>query len=108
MIRYIISAYSTFCDLKEVAKVMTSRKITKYMVINVNCNISTAPPEVRVRLVEGKTPSEGRVMLTVGDVTGTVCDDYFTDIEAGVVCRMMGYRYKRSTADTVYNQSCIG
>lgn len=61
-----------------------------------------------VRLVEGKTPSEGRVVLTVQSVTGTVCDDYFTDIEAGVVCRMMGYRYKRSIADTVYNQSCNG
>ncbi|XP_065921575.1 uncharacterized protein [Magallana gigas] len=61
--------------------------------VGVDCeDDSVAPPEVRVRLVEGKTPSEGRVMLTVGDVTGTVCDDYFTDIEAGVVCRMMGYR----------------
>ncbi|XP_052689239.1 deleted in malignant brain tumors 1 protein-like isoform X3 [Crassostrea angulata] len=61
--------------------------------VGVDCeDDSVAFPEVRVRLVEGKTPSEGRVVLTVGDVTGTVCDDYFTDIEAGVVCRMMGYR----------------
>ena len=75
--------------------------------MNVNCNISTASREVRVRLVEGKTPSEGRVVLTIGNVTGTVCDDFFTDIEAGVVCRMMGYRYKRSTADTVFYQSFI-
>lgn len=61
--------------------------------VGVDCeDDSTASPEVTVRLVEGKTPSEGRVVLTVQSVTGTVCDDYFTDIEAGVVCRMMGYR----------------
>lgn len=56
-----------------------------------------------MRLVEGKIFSEGWVMLIVGDVIGIVCDDYFIDIEVGVVCCMMGYRYKRSIVDIVYN-----
>ena len=45
-----------------------------------------------MKLVDGKRPSEGRVMLIVQGKTGSVCDDFFTDIEATVVCRMLGYR----------------
>lgn len=103
MIWYIIFVYLIFCDLKEVVKSMILWKIIKYMVINVNCNIFIVFFEVRVRLVEGKIFSEGWVMLIVGDVIGIVCDDYFIDIEVGVVCCMMGYRYKRSIVDIVYN-----
>ncbi|XP_061168027.1 uncharacterized protein LOC133176972 [Saccostrea echinata] len=61
--------------------------------IGVDCeDESVSAPEVRVRLIEGNVPNEGRVMLIVQNKTGTVCDDFFTDIEARVICHMLGYR----------------
>ncbi|EFJ40037.1 hypothetical protein VOLCADRAFT_100225 [Volvox carteri f. nagariensis] len=44
-----------------------------------------------LRLVGGNSPSEGRVEIYDGTQWGTVCDDYFTDVEASVVCRELGY-----------------
>ncbi|XP_033752445.1 deleted in malignant brain tumors 1 protein-like isoform X2 [Pecten maximus] len=54
----------------------------------------TPPPEVRdrIRLVRGEGPHEGRVEVLHNNVYGTVCDDGFEDDEAGVLCRMLGYR----------------
>ena len=45
---------------------------------------------VSVRLEGGYVPWEGRVMVTRGGLTGTVCDDNFDNNDARVVCRMMG------------------
>ena len=51
-----------------------------------------------VRLADGFTPKEGRVEVCADDpdddsghIWGTVCDDYWTDEEAGVVCKALGY-----------------
>ena len=49
---------------------------------------TTVPP---VRLVGGATPSEGRVEIYINGQWGTVCDDYFTWYEGGVVCRQLNY-----------------
>ena len=49
---------------------------------------TTVPP---VRLVGRATPSEGRVEIFINDQWGTVCDDYFTWYEGGVVCRQLNY-----------------
>ncbi len=50
------------------------------------------------RLADGFTPKEGRVEVCAEDpdnsgsyIWGAVCDDYWTDEEAGVVCRQLGY-----------------
>ena len=46
---------------------------------------------VRVRLVGGSDPRAGRLEVHYNGVWGTVCNDYFTDAAARVVCYMLGY-----------------
>ena len=44
-----------------------------------------------VRLVNGVTANEGRVEICINGVWGTVCDDLWTNNNAKVVCRQLGY-----------------
>ena len=44
-----------------------------------------------LRLVNGAVPNEGRLEMYVDDQWGTLCDDYWTDDEADVACRQLGY-----------------
>ncbi len=44
-----------------------------------------------VRLVNGNSNSEGRLEVFHNGQWGSVCDDYFKNIDAGVVCRQLGY-----------------
>ena len=51
-----------------------------------------------IRLADGYTPNEGRVEVCLEDpnnsgsyVWGSICDDYWTDDDASVICKTLGY-----------------
>jgi len=44
-----------------------------------------------LRLGGGATAREGRLELSYNGIWGTVCDDKFDDINAAVVCHVLGY-----------------
>jgi len=53
----------------------------------------TSGTELRVRLVGGPSPREGRLEVYYNGSWGTVCDDGFRNTEARVVCYMLRYGY---------------
>ena len=52
--------------------------------IIIGCNITG-----NIRLVGGTNSSEGRVEICLNNEWGTVCDQMWDDIDAGVVCRQL-------------------
>lgn len=47
--------------------------------------------ENTLRLRGGSSPLEGRVEICTGNVWGTVCDDFWDNTDAGVVCTQLGF-----------------
>ena len=44
-----------------------------------------------LRLVGGNVDQEGRVEICIGNIWGTICDDYWNNMDAQVVCGRLGY-----------------
>ena len=44
-----------------------------------------------LRLVDGSVAHEGRLEIYHEGLWGTVCDDYWTDVESAVACRQLGF-----------------
>jgi len=58
--------------------------------VSVSCSLYI----ITVRLVGGGSPREGRLEVDYNGIWGTVCDDSidrFSDVDASVVCYMLGY-----------------
>ncbi|XP_041374983.1 LOW QUALITY PROTEIN: deleted in malignant brain tumors 1 protein-like [Gigantopelta aegis] len=51
-------------------------------------NNKTAAPTLRLI---GPMPNVGRVEMTFDGETGTICDTYWTNVDARVICRQLGY-----------------
>lgn len=48
--------------------------------------------DIQVNLVNGETPYSGRVEIIRNGMTGTICDDGWTDASAKIICKMLGFR----------------
>ncbi|XP_039224110.1 neurotrypsin-like isoform X1 [Crotalus tigris] len=52
-------------------------------------NLFPGPP---IRLMDGENKKEGRVEIYINGQWGTICDDGWSDKDAAVVCRQLGYK----------------
>ena len=63
--------------------------------VQITVRQAAAAPGVHIdgdlRLVNGAVPHEGRLEIYNDGQWGTICDDYWTDREADVACRQLGY-----------------
>ena len=62
---------------------------------------------VKVRLVSGSNPFEGRVEVQYNDEWGTICDHNWDLNDATVICRMLGRdRAVYAPTRTLYGKGC--
>ncbi|KAL5019244.1 hypothetical protein ScPMuIL_004966 [Solemya velum] len=57
-----------------------------------------------VELVGGSGPNEGRVEIMWDGIRGTICDDGWDELDAKVICGMLGYRIGVVVASGVFGE----
>ena len=65
----------------------------KYITLSAPCATG------QLRLMGGNIPNEGRVEICMNNVWGTVCDDLWSNRNAMVVCRQLGYSAQGTFVD---------
>ncbi|RXN00328.1 Neurotrypsin [Acipenser ruthenus] len=55
-------------------------------------DVNGIPSSLPMRLMDGENKKEGRVEIYISGQWGTICDDGWTDRDADVVCRQLGYK----------------
>ena len=78
--------------LESFVKVVCNKKVSTYAWVSIFNFCKLGPcANGDLRLVGGNVDQEGRVEICIGNVWGTVCDDYWSNADAKVVCGKLGY-----------------
>lgn len=82
------------CELKSIEELCQLWKFSKRVFIFPSLSAVVSLP---VRLVGGRSGSEGTVEVFHAGQWGSVCDDQWDDSDAEVVCRQLGLRWVSTT-----------
>ena len=59
-----------------------------------------------LRLSGGNVINEGRIEICINNVWGTICDDYWSDADANVACRKLGFSGERMCSKACWYPGC--
>ena len=93
----------TCCEM--IFKIVIDQELSLFGIHVVSTRIWDNPDSGQVRLVLGTAVNRGLVEVYCNGEWGTVCDDFFDQVDADTVCRQLGYysanRFNNLTYATV-------